>query len=421
MPRLPAKSSRTQVPDDRRPMPKKDLQSREALRREADQLRETLSLAEFQLENVNSVILRWRPNGEVLYINRFGEELFGFARDELVGRSIIGSIVPETENSGRDLKFMMEDIAANPDVYLDNENENTCKDGSRVWVLWRNKPIHDEDGSLREILSVGADITKRKAAENELSRQLSLNQALVDSIPNPIFVKGPDTRFISFNRAYEQAFGIRRDKYIGKTVLELDYIPMKAREHFQREDTELLRTGGANHVELELTYADGVPHTVLYWVAAFDTANGERAGLLGIFVDVSEQKRLERELEGALKVSSPIIKIWEGVLLAPIVGIVDQTRAQHIMDATLAMIAETRAKRLILDISGVAHVDEQVAGSLTRVTKAAALMGCESTISGVSPDVAQTVVELGVDVGSVGTMASLGDAIGQVFRSVGLR
>ncbi len=383
MPRLPAKSSRTQVPDDRRPMPKKDLQSREALRREADQLRETLSLAEFQLENVNSVILRWRPNGEVLYINRFGEELFGFARDELVGRSIIGSIVPETENSGRDLKFMMEDIAANPDVYLDNENENTCKDGSRVWVLWRNKPIHDEDGSLREILSVGADITKRKAAENELSRQLSFNQALVDSIPNPIFVKGPDTRFISFNRAYEQAFGIRR--------------------------------------ELELTYADGVPHTVLYWVAAFDTANGERAGLLGIFVDVSEQKRLERELEGALKVSSPIIKIWEGVLLAPIVGIVDQTRAQHIMDATLAMIAETRAKRLILDISGVAHVDEQVAGSLTRVTKAAALMGCESTISGVSPDVAQTVVELGVDVGSVGTMASLGDAIGQVFRSVGLR
>jgi PAS domain S-box-containing protein len=364
-------------------MPKKDLQSREALRREADQLRETLSLAEFQLENVNSVILRWRPNGEVLYINRFGEELFGFARDELVGRSIIGSIVPETENSGRDLKFMMEDIAANPDVYLDNENENTCKDGSRVWVLWRNKPIHDEDGSLREILSVGADITKRKAAENELSRQLSFNQALVDSIPNPIFVKGPDTRFISFNRAYEQAFGIRR--------------------------------------ELELTYADGVPHTVLYWVAAFDTANGERAGLLGIFVDVSEQKRLERELEGALKVSSPIIKIWEGVLLAPIVGIVDQTRAQHIMDATLAMIAETRAKRLILDISGVAHVDEQVAGSLTRVTKAAALMGCESTISGVSPDVAQTVVELGVDVGSVGTMASLGDAIGQVFRSVGLR
>jgi PAS domain S-box-containing protein len=402
-------------------MPKKDSRSREELLAENRRLRDTLSLSEFQLENVNSVILRWRSDGEILYINRFGEDLFGFSRDELIGRSVIGSIVPETEDSGRDLKFMMQDIAKNPENYLDNENENTCKDGSRVWVLWRNKPIHGEDGSLREILSVGADITKRKTAERELSRQLSFNQALVDSIPNPIFVKGPDTRFITFNRAYEEAFGIRRDKYIGKTVLDLDYIPEEAREHFQQEDTALLRTGGVKHVELNLTYADGAPHTVLYWVASFDTADGERAGLLGLFVDVSEQKRLEHDLEGALKVSSPIIKIWEGVLLAPIVGIVDHTRAQHIMDATLAMIAETRAKRLILDISGVANVDEQVAASLTRVTKAAALMGCASTISGVSPDVARTIVELGVEIGRVGTTASLGDAIGQVFRAIGLR
>ncbi len=384
-------------------------------------LRDTLSLSEFQLENVNSVILRWRPNGDIIYINRFGEDLFGFKRDELIGRSVIGSLVPETEDSGRDLKFMMQDIATNPDKYLDNENENTCKDGSRVWVLWRNKPIHDDGGSLLEILSVGADITKRKTAERELSRQLSFSQALVDSIPNPIFVKGPDTRFITFNRAYEEAFGIRREDCIGKTVLELDYIPMEAREDFQREDTELLRTGGVKHVELDLTYADGAPHTVLYWVATFDTADGKRAGLLGIFVDVSEQKRLERDLEGALRMSSPIIKIWEGVLLAPIVGIVDHTRAQYIMEATLAMIAETRAKRLIIDISGVAHVDEQVSASLTRVTKAAALMGCVSTISGVSPDVARTVVELGVDIGGAGATASLGDAIGQVFRSIGMR
>jgi PAS domain S-box-containing protein len=402
-------------------MPKKDARSREELLAENRRLRDTLSLSEFQLENANSVILRWRPNGDILYINRFGEDLFGFKRDELIGRSVIGSIVPETEDSGRDLKFMMQDIAKNPENYLDNENENTCKDGSRVWVLWRNKPIHGEDGSLLEVLSVGADITKRKAAESELSRQLSFNQALVDSIPNPMFVKGPDTRFITFNRAYEEAFGIRREDYIGKTVLELDYIPMEAREDFQREDTELLRTGGVKHVELDLTYADGAPHTVLYWVATFDTADGKRAGLLGIFVDVSEQKRLERDLEGALRMSSPIIKIWEGVLLAPIVGIVDYTRAQHIMEATLAMIAETRAKRLIIDISGVAHVDEQVAAALTRVTKAAALMGCVSTISGVSPEVARTVVELGVDIGGAGATASLGDAIGHVFRSIGMR
>ena len=121
-----------------------------------------------------------------------------------------------------------------------------------------------------------------------------------------------------------------------------------------------------------------------------------------------------------LEMSTPVTAIWDGILMLPIVGIIDSKRAQDIMNAMLSMIAETKAKVFILDISGVAVVDTAVANHLIKITKATKLMGCECTISGVSPAIAQTVVELGVDVGDVSTTANLRDALTYAFRRTGV-
>jgi PAS domain S-box-containing protein len=114
-----------------------------------------------ELENVNSVILRWAPDGTVRFLNDFGLQLFGFSRDEIVGKPILGTIVPEEESTGRSLTAMIDEILQNPGKYESNENENVTKDGDRLWVAWRNKPISNPDGSLKEILTVGIDITAR--------------------------------------------------------------------------------------------------------------------------------------------------------------------------------------------------------------------------------------------------------------------
>ena len=108
------------------------------------------------------------------------------------------------------------------------------------------------------------------------------------------------------------------------------------------------------------------------------------------------------------------------VLLLPIVGVVDSKRSQEIMHAMLTKIAEVQAKVIILDIAGVAIVDTAVANHLIKITKATKLMGCECTISGVSPAIAQTIVELGINVGEVRTTATLRDALEAAFRDVGL-
>ena len=121
-----------------------------------------------------------------------------------------------------------------------------------------------------------------------------------------------------------------------------------------------------------------------------------------------------------MEMSTPVTTIWQGILLLPLVGIIDSRRAQDLMTAMLAKIAETRSKIFILDISGVAVVDTAVANHLIKITKATRLMGCECTLSGISPAIAQTVVELGIDVGEVNTTATLRDALEGAFRRTGV-
>lgn len=121
-----------------------------------------------------------------------------------------------------------------------------------------------------------------------------------------------------------------------------------------------------------------------------------------------------------IAMSTPVTAVWQDILLLPIVGVVDSRRAQEIMNAMLTKIAETQSKVIILDIGGVAVVDTAVANHLIKITKATKLMGCECTISGVSPAIAQTVVELGIDVGEVRTTATLRDALQAAFRQVGV-
>ena len=122
-----------------------------------------------------------------------------------------------------------------------------------------------------------------------------------------------------------------------------------------------------------------------------------------------EQSRTIREI------STPAIKLWEGIVVLPVVGVVDSMRAQQMMDTMLLKIAETGSKFIILDIQGVAAVDTAVANHLIKITKATRLMGCQCIISGISPAVAQTLVNLGIDMSDIKTNSTLSDALADAF------
>ena len=110
----------------------------------------------------------------------------------------------------------------------------------------------------------------------------------------------------------------------------------------------------------------------------------------------------------------------EGILLLPLLGILDSQRTQDVMNKTLSKIAETRAKVFVMDISGVSSMDTAVANQLLKITKATQLMGCETILSGLSPAIARTLVELGVNIGEVRTTATLRDSFELALRAVGV-
>ncbi len=124
---------------------------------------------------------------------------------------------------------------------------------------------------------------------SSLEQQLQLFSAFLDALPNPVFVKNQQTVFTACNRAYEQAFGIERAQFIGKTVLELDYLPQAAREAFQAADVALLAQGGQTQEEIDITFADGKLRTALYQRCTFEL--GPERGMLGLIVDISERKQ----------------------------------------------------------------------------------------------------------------------------------
>lgn len=131
------------------------------------------------------------------------------------------------------------------------------------------------------------------------------------------------------------------------------------------------------------------------------------------------QEKIQAGIKSLLEVSTPVTPIWEGILLLPLLGIIDTERTQDIMTKMLNKIAEFRAKVFVLDISGVSTMDTAVANQLIKMTRATQLMGCETMISGVSPSIARTLVELGVNVGEVRTTATLRDSFEIALRVVG--
>ena len=132
------------------------------------------------------------------------------------------------------------------------------------------------------------------------------------------------------------------------------------------------------------------------------------------------EETLTAQAKSLMEMSTPVTQIWSGILLLPIVGIIDSMRARDIMNATLAKIEETQARIFILDISGVGVVDTAVANNLIKITRATKLMGCDCTISGVSPSIAQTIVDLGIDVGRIKTTSTMKDALADAFHRVGM-
>jgi len=145
---------------------------------------------------------------------------------------------------------------------------------------------------------------------------------------------------------------------------------------------------------------------------------------LGLYTTETYQKSrdeiIARQQRQLLELSTPVVELWQGVLALPLIGTLDSERTQVVMESLLQKIVETSAPLAIIDITGVPTVDTLVAQHLLKTVAAARLMGADCIISGIRPQIAQTIVHLGVDLADVMTKATLADAFAIALKRIGL-
>lgn len=145
---------------------------------------------------------------------------------------------------------------------------------------------------------------------------------------------------------------------------------------------------------------------------------------LGLYTITAFQKTreavIQRQQEEMLELSTPVVKLWDGVLALPMIGTLDSQRTQVVMESLLQRIVETSAEIAIIDITGVPTVDTLVAQHLLKTVTAIRLMGADAIISGVRPQIAQTIVHLGLDLQGIVTKANLADALALALKRTGL-
>jgi rsbT co-antagonist protein RsbR len=133
----------------------------------------------------------------------------------------------------------------------------------------------------------------------------------------------------------------------------------------------------------------------------------------------TREEVINRQQEELLELSTPVVKLWEGVLAVPMIGTLDSSRTQLVMETLLTRIVETGSELAIIDITGVPTVDTLVAQHLLKTVTAIRLMGADCIISGIRPQIAQTIVHLGIDLQGIVTKASLADALQLAMKKAG--
>ncbi|WP_341531016.1 PAS domain S-box protein [Nostoc sp. UHCC 0302] len=246
------------------------------------------------LQTANSVIIRYDPQGRIRYINDYGVKLLGYEEHQILGRTLFETIIPDIEISGRDVKPFVHDLLRNPQSYPQGEGENLCRDGRRVWVVWSNQAIFNEQGDVVEILSVGNDTTQRRQAEEALQRSEAKFRAIFENSQVGIYrTRTCDGLILNANQRFADLFGFDSpEEIIGLEHTTGYYVNQGVRQ----QAIELLkRDGELQSFEVQMRKQDGT----LFWGLFSSYLNAADDYIEGVIADISDRKQAEVALQAS--------------------------------------------------------------------------------------------------------------------------
>lgn len=261
------------------------------------------------VELANSIILYWKSDGSIIFLNEFGQRFFGYSAEEIVGRHVVGTLVPYSETGGRDLQQLMQRICADPTAFEQNINENLRRNGERVWIAWTNKIMpHGQNGDM-EILSVGTDITPQLEAEREIRFKNSMLQTQQETSLDAILVVDENQKVVSCNQQFIDLWQLSPDMV--DTGLE---VPLLQRATEQVEDPaafiariEYLYQHPEIRDREEVRLKDG--RILDRYSASITGEDGKYYGRVWYFRDITERKTSEARILGLNRVYAVLSSI----------------------------------------------------------------------------------------------------------------
>ncbi len=359
------------------------------------------------LDKVQAII-EFDLDGTVVSANENFLDIFGYRADEVVGKHHRIFCDPAYAESEEYAEFWRklgrgESHAA--------EFKRLGKGGKQIWLQASYNPVLDKQGRPIRVVKFATDVTDAKLLTAEFEGKV----AAIDRAQAVIEFE-LDGTVITANDNFLRIFGYSLDDVVGKhhrIFCDPGYSETPAYHEFWQK----LGRGEYDAGEFKRLAKDG---TEIWLQASYNPIfdlNGKPRKIVKFAADITDE--VQKRSLALLEMSTPVTKIWDGVLFAPIVGIVDSKRSVDIMDKALSSIADTRARTLLLDIGGVAVVDTAVANHLIKIAKAAVLMGCKTIISGISPSIAQTIAELGIELGAIQTTSTIETALRDSIASAG--
>lgn len=355
----------------------------------------------------------------IVYANPAYQEMTGYG-DALIGMNTL-SIVAETE-----LPMVHETLQKLPAQGFANvQTVYRHKDGSSLPVDVNIVLIENDAGQTHIIGSI-RDITERRQAEAELQRLA----AVVETSADFIGLASLDGRALYVNDAGKRLVGLASDAAVQQTQV-IDYL---APEEQAQVLEEILRTvmhdGHWKGERLFRNFVSGELIPVEWNVVLIrDQTTGVPTSIATVTRDLREQKRqeakhatlqqqvIEAQNHALRELSTPLIPITDTTVVMPLVGTIDSARAQQVLETLLNGVSQHQAKLAILDITGVQVVDTQVADALIRAARAVGLLGAQAMLTGIQPQIAQTLVHLGVDLSGIITRSTLQVGVADALNS----
>jgi anti-anti-sigma factor len=375
------------------------------------------------VDNIPSAIYLTGRDGTIHIVNTVFAAQWGSAPADFEGRTLRQLFPPETAAAW---ESQLDSVSAGGEPVASRETYG--EPGAARHYDNLRFPISGVDGQPFGVGGVSTDVTDRVRAEEAERDSQRILRGLVDNSPDVIYVKSPESRLMLLNQPYARVIGRPLEELVGKREDEI--FPPELVAGWREGDREIFVSGQAQR-QASTFYIDGQPREFMTVQFPLYGDDQRPYAICGISTDVTDLREAERERESlqeqiiagqraALReLSTPLIPIAEGVVVMPLVGSMDSVRAGQVMETLLEGVSEHRASIVILDITGLPVVDSQVANVLLQAAQAARLLGAEVVLTGIRPEVAQTLVGIGADLSGLATPGTLQAGVAAALRRAG--